>query len=380
MQITVSVKKLQELLDLSVRFVSRNATLPVLQNIYLKASIDSLIIRATDMEKYIEIETPCEIKIEGAITVNAKMFTDIINTVEDENIEIQVNPKNQILTIKTSKDTFDINWIAASEYIALPEIPQENKIMLKTDIISEWVEKVEYSIIEKNFSPVLTGMLLKSKEENWQKKLIFVWTDSFRLAEYKIDVDQIENEISLIIPKISINDIKKITDYAKWKETEEATLQYWENLVAFSFKINETKITTTTLLIQWNFPEYDREDVMPKDFNTTIMVDKHICEKAIKKIGILTRDINNFIQIQTQWEQVTISSGKTDKWTGITNIPAIITGSDITFWINWKYIIDFIKTIKWDEITFNLVDNQKPLIINDKWDEKYRYVVRPLIN
>jgi len=44
------------------------------------------------------------------------------------------------------------------------------------------------------------------------------------------------------------------------------------------------KILATSLLIQGNFPEYDREEIMPKNFNTKILVDKNECEKAIKKI------------------------------------------------------------------------------------------------
>jgi len=52
---------------------------------------------------------------------------------------------------------------------------------------------------------------------------------------------------------------------------------------------------------------------MPSTFNTTVIVDKSLCEKAIKKIGILTRDINNFIQIETTTDSIIITSGKTDK-------------------------------------------------------------------
>jgi DNA polymerase III sliding clamp (beta) subunit (PCNA family) len=63
---------------------------------------------------------------------------------------------------------------------------------------------------------------------------------------------------------------------------------------------------------------------MPDTFNTTILVDKTLCEKAIKKIGILTKDINNFIQIQSQKDSIVISSGKTDKGAGTTTIPAVV--------------------------------------------------------
>jgi DNA polymerase III sliding clamp (beta) subunit (PCNA family) len=64
MKITVELAELIDLADIAGRFVAKNATLPILQNIYMKASIDSLIIRSTDMEKYIEIEMPCKISAE----------------------------------------------------------------------------------------------------------------------------------------------------------------------------------------------------------------------------------------------------------------------------------------------------------------------------
>ena len=119
---------------------------------------------------------------------------------------------------------------------------------------------------------------------------------------------------------------------------------------------------------------------MPRTFNTKILVDKNLCEKAIRKIGILTRDINNYIQIETTKDSVIISSGKTDKGAGTTNIPAIMEWPGLSFGINGKYITDFIKIIKGDELIFNVIDNQKPLILMDKDDASYRYVVRPLIN
>jgi len=64
MIVKIQVSKLQEILDLVSRFVSKHSTLPVLENIYIKGNIDTLLFRATDMEKYIEIELPAEIQSE----------------------------------------------------------------------------------------------------------------------------------------------------------------------------------------------------------------------------------------------------------------------------------------------------------------------------
>ncbi len=376
MKITIETAKLMEIVDLGLRFVSKNATLPILQNFYFKASIDSLLLRATDMEKYIEIEMPCKVLMEGAITVNARMFSDIIKAIEEKEIELSVDQKTQIMTLKSAKDTFDINGIAASEYVALPEVPNENTMDVETQLFADGVGKVEYAVTEKNFSPVLTGVLLKAKEDN----LIFVGTDSFRLSEFKAQSNIKESDFALIVPKITMTDIQKISEYAMSNETDSITVKYSENLIAFQVQVKDMKILATSLLIQGNFPEYDREEIMPRNFNTKILVDKNLCEKAIRKIGILTRDINNYIQIETTKDSIIISSGKTDKGAGTTNIPAIIEGNQVTFGINGKYITDFIKIIKGDELVFNVVDNQKPLILMDKDETNYRYVVRPLIN
>lgn len=376
MKITIETAKLMEIIDLGLRFVSKNATLPILQNFYFKASIDSLILRATDMEKYIEMEIPCTIIMEWAVTVNARMFTDIIKSIEEKEVEINVDQKTQIMTLKSAKDNFDINGIAASEYVALPEVPNENTFSIENQMFADGIAKVEYSVTEKNFSPVLTGVLLKAKEDS----LIFVGTDSFRLAEYKA-VGIKETDFALIVPKITMTDIQKIAEFAISNEEDTMSVHYSENLIAFQVQVKDIKILATSLLIQGNFPEYDREEIMPRNFNTKILVDKNLCEKAIRKIGILTRDINNYIQIETNnSDSIIISSGKTDKGAGTTTIPAIIEGEGVNFGINGKYITDFIKSIKGDELVFNAIDSQKPLILMDKEDNSYKYVVRPLIN
>jgi len=380
MKITINTTKLNDIVDISSRFVAKNATLPILQNIYLKASIDNLIVRATDMEKYIEIETPCDIKLEWAITINAKMFSDIIKTIEDEQIEISTDPQTNTMIIKTRKDNFEINGISANEYVALPDVPQENTITLDTQSLSDGIAKVEYSVTEKNFSPVLTWVLMKSKEEDWHKKLVFVGTDSFRLTEYKTNSSIQWDDFSLIIPKMSIIDIQKISDFAQEKDSENVVVKYSNNLVAFEFEIDSMKILATSLLIQGNFPDYEKEEIMPTNFNTKLIVNKDDCEKAIKKIWILTRDINNYIELAIDNWEATVSSGKTDKWMWKTNIPILMEWESVSFGVNGRYITDFIRTMESDEIVFNIVDNQRPIILQNKNNTNYNCVIRPLLN
>lgn len=64
MKVTLNTVQLQEIVDIVGRFVSKHSTLPILENIYIKGNIDTLLLRATDMEKYVEIQIPASIDTE----------------------------------------------------------------------------------------------------------------------------------------------------------------------------------------------------------------------------------------------------------------------------------------------------------------------------
>lgn len=107
MKLSLEVSLLSEMLDLSSRFIAKSSTLPILQNIYIAVANNELILKATDMEKYILITLPIDKGDEGGITVDAKTFTEIMKTIEDDTIELTVN-NNDMLTIASTKDSFTI--------------------------------------------------------------------------------------------------------------------------------------------------------------------------------------------------------------------------------------------------------------------------------
>ncbi len=380
MRALLSVKSLQEIMDLMSRFVSRHATLPVLENVYIKGGIDTITFRATDMEKYIEIEVPASLDDEWALTVNAKTFADIIKTIDDDQVTLVIEESQSQMTVLSSSDEFKIKWISASEYVAVPKVDSETWISLDTNSFVLWVDKVEYAVTEKNFSPVLTGIFMRIKEEEGKKFLVFVGTDSFRLAEYKIPFEgDVQWDIQMIIPKVHINDIKKVAEYAAQHGAEKLKCTYANNMVEFGFKIDGMRVMTSCLLIQWSFPDYEQESIIPTSYKTKALVDASDFEKAIKKIEILTRDMNNYIAVQGEWDKINLSSWDTDRGNADTSTSALLEWEDFAYGVNGKYISDFLRTADSEEIIMQVMDGEKPIILKDKDDDQFTYVVRPLV-
>jgi DNA polymerase III subunit beta len=381
MQVTLSVKELQEVMELVTRFVSRHATLPILENVYIKASVDGMLFRASDMEKYIEISLDVSIADEAAVTVHAKTLYDLLKSIDQAQVTLTIDMERDSMTLATTQDSFTVKWIPASEYVAVPQVAVDAPIRITAQSFVTWIWKVEYAVTEKNFSPVLTGIYIRTKQYHDEKKLVFVGTDSFRLAEYKTALVSWDgHDFGLIVPKVHIADIKRVLEYYVQKWGDELDMLASQNMVSFSMRLDTMRIQVTTLLIQGSFPDYDKESIMPTTFRTTAGLDKDGLDKAIKKISILTRDINNYISVVVGADGgVIIRSWQTDMGEWSTQCTAHVAWPDVTLWLNGKYVTDFLRSIVWLSVEMYINDSDKPIILKDPQDSDYTYVVRPLV-
>lgn len=60
-------------------------------------------------------------------------------------------------------------------------------------------------------------------------------------------------------------------------------------------------------------------------------------------------------------------------------MPASINGEAVVLGLNGRYVSDFIRSTTSNELTLNIVNAEKPLILTDNTDSSYRYVIRPLV-
>lgn len=379
MKATLPVKQLQDIVDLMRGFVSRHATLPVLENIYIKGGIDTITFRATDMEKYIEIEVPAQLDDEGALTVSAKTFGDIVKTIDDEQVTLTIEESQMHMIINSSSDDFTIKGISASEYVAVPHVESDHVIDIQTNDFVTGISKVDYAVTEKNFSPVLTWVFMRIKEYDGQPTLVFVGTDSFRLAEYRIPYSGDGQSVWCIIPKTHIWEIKRVAQFARNNESEVMHAKVSNNMIEFHFALDDMRIVSSALLIQWSFPDYEQESILPTSFNTKCLVDVSQFAKAIQKIEILTRDMNNYIAVSWSWDRIDLSSGNTDRGNAQTSTSSLIEWAEFSYGVNGKYIADFLRVSTSPEVVMRVIDSEKPIIFKDKDDENFTYVVRPLV-
>ena len=116
MNISVMQENLARGLGIVSRAVSSRATLPVLANVLLKTEESGLKLTATNLEIGINCWVPGKVEAEGEITVPAKLLTDLVMSLPNQRIDLQLSAKDRTLKVTCGGSRSSIKGIDADEF------------------------------------------------------------------------------------------------------------------------------------------------------------------------------------------------------------------------------------------------------------------------
>ncbi len=116
MNVSVMQENLARGLSVVSRAVSSRATLPVLANVLLKTENAGLKLTATNLEIGINCWVPGKVEAEGEITVPAKLLADLVASLPNQKIDLQLSPKDRTLKVTCGGSRSSIKGIEADEF------------------------------------------------------------------------------------------------------------------------------------------------------------------------------------------------------------------------------------------------------------------------
>ncbi len=365
---------LKENIKKAVLIVSRatsiGGNLPILKNILFKKENDYLTLSATDLEIAINSWIPLKIKENfSPLVIPGNILVDVLNLIPDEKIEIEFKKEKIILRSKNFETK--INSQDASDFPILPKIKKENPIKIDIQILKNALNSVIGATSTTSVRSELTGILFNLNKEN----LKFVATDSFRLAQKIIDKNfyqtKIKEEVKLLIPKKTIQELIKIIDL--FDNLSFLDIYFDPNQIIFDFQ-NTILISR---LVNASFPEY--QEIIPKKFDTQIVVSKEKLISGIKLSSLFSSRINDLkFKIPTTLKNLELISQDSISGENILYIDGKIEGSPQEIVFNYKYLLDGLKPIKSEKVFLGINKNSKPSLIKDVEDDSYIYILMPI--
>ena len=123
------------------RAASSKSSIPALEGILLKAKNNQLFLCGYDLELGITTVLDARVEEEGDVIFGAKLFGDIIRSLPDDSVTIEVDSKYSAL-IRSGESEFSIIGIAASEYPDLPGVSGGVSVTLPKNTLKSMIRLV----------------------------------------------------------------------------------------------------------------------------------------------------------------------------------------------------------------------------------------------
>jgi DNA polymerase-3 subunit beta len=363
MKLECGVEKLKNGILQVEKITGKNLTLPVLNSILFIASEKSLKLRATNLSLGIEIEIPAKIEKEGIVAISGGTLAGIFSNIfQNENVYLESEDGN--LLIKTKKSRIKLKGQTHDDFPTIP-IVNGKTFEIESKKLVDGIKSVYYSSSPSDIKPEISSVYIYSNGDN----LVFVSTDSFRLAEKKIKTKGIEEISGILIPFKNISEILRI-----FGEIQDVVrVCFNKNQISFSSE----NIYLTSRILDGVFPDY--RQIIPKEFKVEAVVLKQDLLNALKLSNIFSDKFNQInLKILPKEKIFELSSQNNDIGENKTYLDAAIKGENVLLGFNYKYFLDCFQSINTDSVSIRLNQSSKPMVISGSSDNSFTYLIMPM--
>lgn len=366
MKLSCSQKDLTFALNVVSLAVNASTTLPVLNNILLKAADKKLFLSATNLEIAINFAIPAEVKNEGSITVPAKLITHYVSFLTNKEMEMKVEDRLTLsLTSKSSQTK--IKGISPEEFPVIPKIERESTIEIPAKILADAIDCTIFSAATSGTRPVLSGVYFHIEKD----VLKMVATDSFRLAEKKIKLTKkVEQPVDCIVPVRTLLELGRILGM---KEKEEMVIvNISKNQILFEIE----GIELTSRLIEGKFPDYEK--IIPRATKTKLQASAGELSLVTKRVSLFAKENNNSIKLAaTNDGKLQIATDETSIGEEKAEVDVTVQGENNKVALNSQYLLDVLARLK-DEVSIEMDEKLTPIVVKPTKKDDYLYIIMPL--
>ena len=367
MKVTVLAENLQKKISYLSHAISQRSDLPILLNILLETNDGNLRISSTDLEIGIQTQLPAEIEIGGAITIPAKTFMELINSLPNEKITLITTDNSVVVESKKTKSSFQT--IPASDFPKLYEEKGETIAKVNFADLKKAASMVVFSASTDTARPALSGILVK-KEENG---FLLVGTDGYRLSlKHHIasggDLAN-KNEDTIIIPARVMREVLSIRD-----DITDVLIHVAKGSNQVMFEMGETLLVGR--LIEAEFPNYER--IIPSDHNSRIFFDREELLKAVKICSIFAREAANIIKFSLKKDKLIVSSQTPSLGENTVEVEGRLTGEENEIAFNARYLLDVLSGVPQPELSLEMTGPLNPGVFKLKDDASYLHLIMPI--
>lgn len=343
--------------------VPSKTTMPILECILIDATMDIIRLTANDMELGIQTEIEGEIIEHGMIAIDAKIFSEIVRKLPDNEIVIETD-NNLQMTITCEKAKFDISGKSGDDFSYLPIIEKDETVTISQFTLKEVIRQTIFSIADNESNKLMTGELFEIQNGI----LRVVSLDGHRISIRKIELKEPCEDRKIVVPGKTLIEISKILS---GEAESEVCMYFTNNHIVFEFD----NTIVVSRLIEGEYFKIDQ--MLSSDYETKVRINKRELLNCIDRATLLVKEGDKkpiIINIGDEVMELRIKSQL-----GSMNEDIMIhkEGKDLMIGFNPKFLIDALRVIDDEEVDLYLMNAKAPCFIKDE-AENYIYLILPV--
>ena len=365
MEIRVRRNDLAKELHLVQGIVERKNSIPILSNVLVEARGEELHISATDLDVSLRCGCPAEVKKDGAVTLAAKKLYEIVRSLPESDVSLQVKP-DAWATVECERVVFKMAGLPREDFPTLPDGKGGKAIDIPAEVLQTLIQRTSFAITAEDARYYLAGALLVLEPG----QAAMVATDGHRLAYAKAaSSHKVSDAIKVLVPR------KAIMELGRLIEGEETVgFQQAEGHLLFSVGGR----TLASKLVEAQFPAYEKVVTVTGDKKLDLGRDS--LQSAIRRVSLLSSERNRAIKVSLADGRLELSASSPELGEAKESLPIDYKGDGVEIGFNAQYLLDFLSAVGGDDVTLELKDSESQGLLRPTGDddESYRYVVMPM--
>ncbi|NJN17868.1 MAG: DNA polymerase III subunit beta [Oscillochloris sp.] len=374
MKLTVLQENLKRGLATVSHAVAGKSTLPVLSNVLLATDGGRLKLAATNLEVGITHWVGAQVIEEGAVTVPAKLLSDVVSGLPNDRVTLTLDPRTQSIKVECARFTSNIKGIEAEEFPTIPTITDRDMaVNLPGGVLREAIDQVVFAAASDDTRPVLAGVLVRLRDN----RLILAAADGFRLATRTVTLPEpYGGPMEFIVPARALGELGRIAGESDGNVGIVMTPGGGQVL----FHTENTELVSR--LIDGKFPDFER--IIPQQHATRSILETAELAKAVKLASYFANASQNIVRLTIEPGgelgpgRLVISANASEVGDNTGELDGMIHGEGGQIALNVKYLAEALAAMKTAQVALETQSAQSPGVFKPVGQDGYVHIIMPM--
>ena len=355
---------LQAAISTAGRAVAAKSSIPALEGLLLEGSRE-LTLSGYNTQTGIRTSFEAQIREEGRIVLNARLFGDIIRRMPDDIIVFSADEKYMV-HLSCGDASFDILGLSADDYPELPEVDDEYSGTLQQKTLKAMIGQTAFAVSTNESRPVHTGSLFEIDDTG----LTMVSVDGFRLALRHEPLEKIDGgAFRFVAPGSALKEVENICG-----DTDEMiTVTRGKRHLLFS--AGETQLICRRL--EGEFLDY--KNAIPRNNPICVEVANSALLQSLDRISVvISEKLKSPVRCVFEEDRVLLSA-RTGNGEAKDICPTKGDGNGLQIGFNNRYLMEALRYAPADSVRLELNTTISPCVSTPvDGSDNFLYMVLPV--